>query len=379
MYNDVIKFVRDLYGQEGVIPLHAPIFSGNEKKYVNEAIDSTYVSSVGAFVDQFEKKFQEYTGAKKAVVTGNGTSALHAALSLLGVSHGDEVLTQALTFVATVNAVSYCGAHSVFIDSELSTLGMSPDSLETFLVKNAEVRGETCFNKVTGRRIMSCVPMHVFGHPVRIKEIVEICDRYKIPVIEDAAESLGSFLDGVHTGLYGKIGIFSFNGNKIITSGGGGMIVTQEEALGKRAKHITTTAKVPHQWEFYHDEVGFNYRMPNLNAALAVGQLERLPEFVENKRETARRYSDFFASKGIQFVMEPKGAKSNYWLNAIVLENKFERDTFLQETNKAGVMTRPIWVLMKDLPMYKDCQSTDLTVARNLCDRVVNIPSSVRM
>lgn len=379
MFSDVIGFIKDLYGQNGVIPLHAPLFIGNEKKYVNEAIDSTFVSSVGAFVNQFESEFAKYVGARTAVVTGNGTSALHAALHLMGVTDRDEVLTQALTFVATANAISYCGAEPVFVDSDYETLGMSPVSLEEFLHKYAEVREGICFNKMTERKIKACVPMHVFGHPVKIKEIVAICDRYGIPVIEDAAESLGSLYDGIHTGLFGKIGIFSFNGNKIITSGGGGMIVTQDEKLGKRAKHITTTAKVPHAWEFVHDESGFNYRMPNLNAALAMGQLEKLAFFVENKRETAQIYKDYFFKKGLHFVVEPKGARSNYWLNALLLKDRVERDSFLEETNSNGVMTRPIWTLMPDLPMYKNCLITDLSIARNLSDRVVNIPSSVRL
>ncbi|MFM6927919.1 MAG: LegC family aminotransferase [Bdellovibrio sp.] len=378
MFNDVIGFVRELYGQSGFIPLHAPVFSANEKKYVNEAIDSTFVSSVGAFVDQFEIEFAKYVGSKKAIVTSNGTSALHAALHLLGVGYNDEVLTQALTFVATANAIAYCGAHSVFLDSDTRTMGLSVESLECFLQTHAEVRAGVCFNKTTGRKIRACIPMHVFGHPVRIKDIVQLCDRYAIPVIEDAAESLGSLYEGTHTGLFGKVGVFSFNGNKIITSGGGGMIVTADEDLGRRAKHITTTAKIPHAWDFYHDEIGFNYRMPNLNAALALGQLEQLNVFLENKRQTAKLYQDFFGKKGIQFVTEPAGARSNYWLNAILLKDRQERDLFLKETNAQGVMTRPVWQLMPDLPMFKDTLKVDIPVARNLSDRLVNIPSSVR-
>lgn len=379
MFKEVIGFIKELYKDEKFIPLHAPIFAGNEKKYVNEAIDSTYVSSVGAFVDKFEHEFSKYVGVKRAVVTGNGTSALHAALHLLGVTYGDEVLTQALTFVATPNAVSYCGAHPVFLDSDPETLGLSLESLNTFLTSFAEVRDGACYNKKTGRRIRACLPMHVFGHPVKIEEIVNLCDKFQIPVIEDAAESLGSFYQGKHTGLFGKIGVFSFNGNKIITSGGGGMLVTNDETLGKRAKHLTTTAKVPHTWEFFHDEIGFNYRMPNLNAALIVAQLEQLPFFIENKRATASLYKEFFENKGIEFFTEPRKAKSNYWLNAILLKNRDERDLFLKETNQAGVMTRPVWNLMPDLPMYKSAHSEDLKVARSLADRIVNIPSSVRL
>ncbi|CAE79550.1 LegC family aminotransferase [Bdellovibrio bacteriovorus] len=379
MFSDVIAFIQDLYGSKSFIPLHAPIFTGNEKKYVIEAIDSTYVSSVGAFVDRFEVDFAKYVGAKKAVVTGNGTSALHAALHLLGVSRGDEVITQALTFVATPNAISYCGASPVFLDSDELTLGLSVTSLAEFLFQNAEVRGDFCYNKRTGNRIMACMPMHVFGHPVQIKEIVKLCDEYSIPVIEDAAESLGSEFEGRHTGLYGRIGVFSFNGNKIITSGGGGMLVTNDVDLGIRAKHLTTTAKVPHAWEFFHDEIGFNYRMPNLNAALIVGQLEQLPRFVRDKRETAQIYNSYFSHKGIEFVCEPFGAKSNYWLNAILLSSRSERDSFLNETNRSGVMTRPVWNLMPDLPMYRTNLCGDISVARMLSDRLVNIPSSVRL
>lgn len=379
MFKDTIEFIKGLYPGKDFISLHEPIFSGNEKKYVNEAIDSTFVSSVGKFVDRFENEFAKLVGEGKAIVTSNGTSALHAALHLLGVGPGDEVITQGLTFVATANAISYCGAAPIFIDSERSTLGMSPESLLTFLEKYTEVRAEGCFNKTSGKYIKVCVPMHVFGHPVRIDKIVEICDKYGIAVLEDAAEAAGSLYKGRHAGLFGKVGVYSFNGNKIITSGGGGLILTKDEEMGKRVKHLTTTAKRPHPWEFYHDEVGFNYRMPNLNAALAVGQLERLNEFVENKRATAIEYKDFFSKKGIEFVEEPEHARSNYWLNAVILESKRQRDQFLKETNESGVMTRPIWALMTELPMYQHCQSDELEVAKMLRDRVVNIPSSVRV
>lgn len=379
MYSDVIGFIRQIYGGKPFVGLHEPVFNGNERKYVVDAIDSTFVSSVGEFVNQFENQFAHYVGAKKAIVTSNGTSALHAGLHLLGVGPGDEVLTQALTFVATANAISYCGARSVFIDSELQSLGMCPESLTSFLEEYAEVRQGTCFNKTTGKAIKACVPMHVFGHPAKIGEIVAICEKYQIPVLEDAAESVGSLYKGVHTGLFGTLGVFSFNGNKIITSGGGGMIVTNDEALAKRAKHITTTAKVPHSWEFFHDEIGFNYRMPNLNAALALAQLEKLEDFVASKRQTAEMYAGFFKTKGIRFLQEPASARSNYWLNAIFLDNRKERDLFLEETNKNGVMTRPVWRLMTDLPMYKDCLSVELANARLIADTLVNIPSSVRL
>lgn len=379
MFDEVINYIRGLYPEKKNIALHEPLFIGNEKKYVMDAIDSNFVSSVGQYVDLFEKRFAEHIGAKKAVVTGNGTSALHAGLWLLNVRPGDEVITQALTFVATANAIAYCGAAPIFVDSDRETLGMSPDSLEEFLKAHAVVEGNVCRNRKTGKLIKACVPVHVFGHPVKIKKIIEICEKYAISVLEDAAESLGSLQDGVHTGLYGKIGVFSFNGNKIMTSGGGGVIVTQDLDLGVRAKHLTTTAKIPHAWEFDHDELGFNYRMPNLNAALALGQLEKLDEFVANKRETAQLYKSFFEKKGIEFITEPVGARSNYWLNAIILSNRNERDSFLEQTNKQGVMTRPVWKLMSDLVMYKDCQKDSLSMARDISNRLVNIPSSVRI
>jgi len=378
MFEDIVIFIKELYGNKDFIALHEPRFVGNERKYVLDAIDSTFVSSVGAYVNEFEKQFAHYVGAKCAIVTGSGTSALHAALHLLGVCENDEVLTQALTFVATANAISYCKAHPIFIDSDPKTLGLCPTSLEDFLSRNAQVRDNVCYNRVTGRKIKVCVPMHVFGHPVQIEEIIRICNSYRIDVLEDAAESLGSLWHGQHTGLFGKLGVSSFNGNKVITSGGGGMIMTQDEALGKKAKHLTTTAKIQHAWEIAHDELGFNYRMPNLNAALVLGQLEQVESFVADKRATAQIYQTYFGSKGIESFIEPKGARSNYWLNCIFLKNRNERDQFLEVTNKNGVMTRPIWTLMPDLMMYKDCQRTELAVARDLSDRIVNLPSSVR-
>lgn len=379
MFKDIVDFVKELYPDKKFVGLHEPIFSGHEKKYVLDAIDSTFVSSVGQYVNDFEKKFAEYTKANHAVVTGNGTSAIHAALHLLDVKPNDEVITQALTFVATANAISYCYAHPVFVDSDPQNLGMSVESLKSFLQENAVVENNRCINKKTKRMIKACVPMHVFGHPVKIDEIVKICDQYFIPVLEDAAESVGSLYKGTHTGLFGKMGVFSFNGNKIITAGGGGLIVTQDAEIGKRAKHITTTAKVPHKWNFVHDEMGFNYRMPNLNAALICAQLEKLESFVEDKRKTAAAYKEFFVRKGIPFLTEPPESRSNYWLNAIFLKDRQQRDLFLEETNSNGVMTRPVWELMCDLPMYKHCQTTDLKNARSIADRLVNLPSSVRL
>ncbi len=377
MYEEVINFIRELYKTDGFIPLHAPVFRGNEEKYVLDAIRSTFVSSVGVYVRKFEEKIAEYTGAKHAIATVNGTSALHVALLLSGVSPGDEVITQPLTFVATCNAIKYCGAEPVFVDVSLKTLGMCPDSLESFLNEFADLRGEYAYNKRTGRRIKACVPVHVFGHPVEIDKIIEICKRYNIDVIEDSAESLGSFYKNKHTGTFGKFGILSFNGNKIITTGGGGMILTNDEELAKKAKHITTTAKVPHTYEYFHDEVGYNYRMPNINAALGVAQLEQLENFLKIKMKIAQEYKIFFDKKGINFFTEPKDCRSNYWLNAIILESKKQRDEFLEITNKNSIQTRPVWTLMYKLPMYKNYFKVDTPNAEYIEERLVNIPSGV--
>lgn len=380
MYNNVIDFIRQTFQQpEGVVPLHAPCFIGNEKKYLNECIDSTFVSSVGKFVDRFEEMVAEYTGAKKAVVCVNGTNALHLAMLLGGVEQNDEVITQPLTFVATANAISYIGAHAVFLDVDLDTMGLSPVKMREWLKKNAEIKGGECFNKNTGRRIKACIPMHTFGHPVHLDELVEVCEDYHLNLLEDAAESIGSFYKGKHTGTFGKIGAISFNGNKTITTGGGGMLLFMDEELGKYAKHITTQAKVPHRWEFVHDHIGYNYRMPNINAALGCAQMEHLQEFVDNKRDLAQKYAAYFKNSDVTFFIEPAECKSNYWLNVVLLKDKSARDQFLEETNDAGVMTRPIWQLMNRLPMFKDCQCGDLSNAEWLEARVVNIPSSVRL
>ena len=377
MFKDVISFIQEIYKTKGFIPLHEPRFIGNEKKYLNECIDSTFVSSVGKFVDEFEAKIANYTGAKYAVATSNGTSALHIALILAEVKGDDEVITQPLTFVATCNAISYCGAKPLFIDVNKDTMGLSPSALKGFLDKNTIITNQQCINNKTGKVIKACVPMHTFGHPCRIDEIRVICDQYYINVIEDAAESLGSFYKDKHTGTFGQVGVMSFNGNKIITAGGGGCIVTDNEALAKQAKYLTTTAKVPHKWEYNHDMIGYNYRMPNLNAALMVAQLEQIDKFLLNKRELTNAYESFFSGADIKFIKEPKDSKSNYWLNAIILKDKQQRDLFLDETNSASVMTRPTWVLMNKLPMFKEAQCTDLTNAEWLEERVVNIPSSV--
>ena len=380
MYQDIVNYIQSVFQTDKFIPLHEPRFIGNEKKYLNDAIDSTFVSSVGKYVDRFEEMMREITGAKFAVATVNGTSALHIALKLVGVRSGDEVITSPLTFVATANAIFYCGAEPVFVDVEKSTLGLSPEAVSDFLEHHSiKSKDGFCYNRTTGKRISSCVPVHIFGHPCRIDEIVRICNEYNIPVVEDAAESLGSFYHQRHTGTFGNMGIYSFNGNKTVTCGGGGAIVTNDESLAKRAKHVTTTAKVHHPYEYVHDEVGYNYRLPNLNAALACAQLEQLEKFVENKRELAMKYSAFFSDLGICFFEEPTGARSNYWLNAIILDNLEDRDQFLDFTNKRGVMTRPIWRLLNKLTMFHSCQTDGLTNAEWLEERVVNIPSSARL
>jgi len=380
MYSEIIDFIRETFHTpEGFIPLHEPRFTGNEKKYVLDTIDSTFVSSVGAYVNRFEDMITEITGAKHAIAVVNGTCALHMAILLAGVKPDDEVITQPLTFAATVNAIKHAYGIPHFVDVDGDTMGMSPEALERRLSTIAVRREGVCYNKETGRRIAACIPMHTFGLPLRIDEIGVICEKYNIPLIEDAAESLGSFYKGKHTGTFGLLGTLSFNGNKTVTCGGGGAIFTDDGELAKKAKHLTTTAKVPHPWAFVHDEVGYNYRMPNLNAALACAQLEQLGAFVENKRELAVAYADFFRGKGISFVKEIEGARSNYWLMTILLQDRTQRDDFLAYSNENKVMTRPAWQLMNTLPMYNDCPAGDLSMAQRLADRIVNIPSSVRV
>ena len=375
----VINFIKSIYNKNKFIPLHEPRFLGNEKKYLNECIDSTFVSSVGKFVDEFENRIANYTGSKYAIATCNGTSALHTSLLLANVNKNDEVITQPLTFVATCNAISYCGAKVIFIDVDKDTMGLSPTELKFFLENNTKVKNKQCINNKTGKVIKACVPMHSYGHPCRIDEIKKICDDYYIFLIEDAAESIGSTYKGKHTGTFGQLGAISFNGNKIITGGGGGCIITNDKVLAEKAKYLTTTAKVPHKWDFNHDMVGYNYRMPNLNAALLVAQLENLNNFINNKRELANYYETFFSSTDYFFFKEPSNSKSNYWLNVILLKNRKQRDEFLDFTNKNGVMTRPTWRLMNELEMFKDCEGVDLKNAKYLEERVVNIPSSVRL
>lgn len=406
-YNLVIDFIRSLYPNRDFIPLHEPHFGGNEKKYLADCVDSTFVSSVGKYVDRFEEMIRDYTGAKYAIATVNGTAALHVALKLAGVQQGDLVITQPLTFIATCNAISYCGAEPVFVDIDRDTLGMSPESLEAWLAANTVTEDGACYyngvhelhefhelNKVADRKsrqiseisvisgqkkISACVPMHTFGHPCRIDRIVEICERYHIPVVEDSAESIGSYYKGQHTGTFGKLGILSFNGNKTITTGGGGMIITNDDELGPLAKHITTTAKKSHPWKFEHDMVGFNYRLPNVNAALGCAQMERIKDILVNKRETAKAYREFFAQIAeIDFVSEPQDSISNYWLNVILLKNLEEREAFLKQSNDSKTMTRPAWILMNELEMFKKSMTSDLNVSMEIANRLVNISSSVR-
>ena len=377
MNKELIAFFRDKFNTNEFIPLHIPTFIGNEKKYLNECIDSTFVSSVGPFVDKFEQLMNQITKTKKTTAVVNGTAGLQLALRLVGVKKNDEVITQALTFVATANAIAYNNAHPIFLDVDLDTMGLSPNAVDDFLEEFGELREDGCYNKKTGRKIAACMPMHTFGFPVHLDELLIVCNRWKIPLIEDAAESLGSEYKGKPTGSFGEVGVFSFNGNKIVTSGGGGAITTNNIELGERAKFLTTTAKEPHPYEYVHNELGYNFRMPNINAALACAQLEQLKFFLENKRTLAKEYKTFFDSQGMNFRTENRNTKANYWLMCIELENKKERDLFLKETNKAQVMTRPIWQLMNRLPMYKNCQMDELINSLFLEERIVNIPSSV--
>ena len=379
MIQNTISFIQDTFKTRGFIPLHAPVLSGKEKKNVMETLDSTFVSSVGAFVDKAEHMMAQISQTQKAVAVVNGTSGLQIALQLAGVKRNDEVITQALTFVATANAIHYTGAEPVFLDVDLDTMGLSPKAIQVFLETYAEKRETGTFNKKTGRRISACVPMHTFGFPVHLEALMNICNQWNIPVVEDAAESLGSYYHGKHTGSFGQLGVFSFNGNKIVTCGGGGMIVTQQEDLGKLGKHLTITAKVPHPYEYVHDHVGYNFRMPNLNAALVCAQLEQIDAFLENKRQLAQQYIQFFEGQSIQFRTELPNTQANYWLMCVELANLEERNAFLKATNEAKVMTRPIWQLMYRLNMYQHCFRDDQTNAEFLEERIVNIPSSVRV
>lgn len=381
MYNPLIQFIRNTFKiEKDFIPLHEPRFIGNERKYVLDAIDSTFVSSIGKYVTKFEEMMCKITGAKHCIATVNGTNSIHLSLVLAGVKSGDEVLTQALTFIATANGISYANATPHFVDVDKETLGMSPKKLDKYLTEIAELRNGECYNKITNKRISACVPMHSFGLPLDIEELVKVCNKYNIVIIEDAAESLGSYYKGKHTGTFGLLGVFSFNGNKTVTAGGGGAIITNDDAIAKRAKHLSTQAKIAHKWEYKHDEIGYNYRMPNLNAALVCAQLEQLPAYIENKRQLSDLYYSFLkGNEHIKLIREKANTKSNYWLNAVILNDSVARDNFLRETNEAGIMTRPIWTLMNKLVMFKNSPKSDLSNSEWLEDRVVNITSSVRI
>lgn len=376
--DQLVKFVQAHYETTEFIPLHEPRFTGKEKEYLLDTIDSTFVSSVGAYVDKAEEMIAKVANTDKAIAVVNGTAALHVALRLAGVKHGDEVLTQALTFVATANAVAYNNANPVFLDVDLDTMGLSPISVNSFLEEYGEKRADGCYNKKTGKRISACLPMHTFGFPAHLNELLNICNAWNIPVVEDAAESIGSTYHSRPTGSYGHYGTYSFNGNKVITSGGGGAILTNDKDSASLVKHITTTAKLPHSYEYDHDVLGYNYRMPNLNAALICAQLEQLNSFLISKRTLAKKYEVFFEEVGIKFRKENPNTMANYWLMCVELANKKERDDFIIETNAKGIMTRPIWKLMYKLPMYKHCFRDSQRNAEFLEDRIVNIPSSVK-
>lgn len=377
MSKKLIQFIRDTYETNEFIPLHVPTFSGNEKQYVGNTIDSTFVSSVGKYVDEFEQSIESYTGSAKAVAIVNGTAALHTALYMAGVKANDLVITQALTFVATCNALYHMGAEPIFVDVSRTCLGLCPKATEDYLQEFARINdaGE-CEHKVTGQRIRAVVPMHTFGHPVELDELLDVCTRWHLLLVEDAAESLGSFYKARHTGTLGDFSAISFNGNKVITTGGGGMVLCRDVEAGARTKHVTTTAKVPHPYEFYHDEAGFNYRMPNLNAALGCAQMEMLPNFLKAKRALAHSYGDFFTGTDYQFVLEPDYAESNYWLNAVICQDLDSRNSLLEIANESGVMTRPVWKLMHRLPMFENALRGDLSVSEWLESRLVNLPSS---
>ena len=377
MFDRLVSFIRDQYRTDEVIPLHAPVFNGRERELLLDTIDSTFVSSVGKYVDRFEADIATLTSSPSAVAVMNGTAGLHVALELVGVAPGDLVVTQSLTFVATCNAISYCNAEPLFIDVDRKTLGLSPTALEAWLSEHAFIDDDgDCRTRVGHRRVKACLPMHTFGHPVDIDALIAVCERWCLILVEDAAESLGSYYKGRHVGTFGKIGVLSFNGNKIITTGGGGMLLT-DEVTGRRAKHLTTTAKLPHSYEFVHDAVGYNYRLPNLNAALGCAQLEQLPSFLASKRALAGRYSEFFKGSDLQFIAEPEGCYANYWLNGVICQDSAQRDALLKSTNDAGVTTRPIWRLMTRLPMFVAALRGPLDNAEWLEERVVNLPSSV--
>ncbi len=375
---NALRALRTVLGP-GSFTLHEPVFNGKESSYLGECINSTYVSSVGPFVDRFEFDLEEYTGAKHAIATVNGTAALHVALLLAGVEPDDEVLIPSLSFVATANAVSYCGAVPHFVDCNEATLGLDATALREWLLSTTEKISGFTTNRTTGRRISAIVPMHTFGHPCDIDEILAVAQEFKLALVEDAAESLGSWFEGKHAGTFGLLGALSFNGNKIITTGGGGAILTDNPELALRAKHLTTTAKVPHRWGYVHDEIGFNYRLPNINAALGCAQLEQLPEFLASKRRLFDRYSDAFSGlDGVKIFHEPTGRASNYWLQTLILdqEDAVQRDAILETSNDSGVMTRPTWTLLHKLAPYADCPRAPLPISESLEMRIINVPSS---
>jgi len=378
---EIVRYIRQVYNKPfGNVPLHSPVFIGNEKKYLLRCIDSTFVSYLGEFVLEFEKSISEYTGAKYSIAVVNGTSALQMALMSVGVKKNTEVITQALTFVATANAIFHAGGIPVFVDVDSDTLGMSPQSLKRFLYENCSLNDSgKCINKFTNNTISACVPVHVFGHPCKIDEIVSICENWNIPVVEDAAESLGSFYKGIHTGCFGKLGIFSFNGNKIVTTGGGGIIITDDRDLADSIRHLITTAKISHPYEIIHNKTGFNLRMPNVNAAVGLAQMEQINYFLKNKRELSELYCGFFKSIGIEYFKQSENSLSNYWLNSIAFNNITERNAFLEYSNNNDVSTRAVWKLMSDLEMYSECINDGLENSKSIYQRFVNIPSSVRI
>ncbi len=378
-FSALLQGIRDIcaVNKEDFLPLHAPVFKGREREYILDTIESTFVSSVGKFVDNFEEKLCKITGAKYAVACANGTGALQVALRLAGVCDQDLVITQSLSFVATANAIHLCGGEPVFLDVDRNTMGLSHKAVQNFLETQCSMKNGFCYHNRTQKKVAACVPMHTFGHPCEIVKICDLCVEWNIPVVEDSAEALGSYHDNRHCGTFGKLGVLSFNGNKIITTGGGGAILTHDDTLGPLAKHITTTAKLPHKWKFYHDMVAWNLRLPNLNAALGCAQLEQLSHFLEVKRQRAKEYGRLFASTKFEFVAEPKQTQSNYWLCAILAENQAQRDSFLEASNAQGVMTRPAWELLHTLPMYAHCLSDELSVSKDIAVRLINIPSGM--
>lgn len=384
MIDQFIKFVQELYGTTDFIPLHVPAFSQTDKDAVLDVVDSTFVSSVSDYVGKFEKQLSDFTGAKYIIPVVNGTSAIHLSLHALGVDESCEVLTQSLTFVATCNAISYTKAEPVFIDIDIDTMGLSPTAVAAFLDEHAEIRDDGyTYNKVSNKRIAACVPMHTFGHPLRIQELVAICNKWSIAVVEDAAEALGSYVlnsnqEQQHCGTFGQLGVLSFNGNKVITTGGGGAVMTNDQALAKRLRHLSTTAKIAHQWEYIHDEVGFNYRLPGLNAALGFSQMQQLPTFLQDKRQIADQYLQWASDVGVDMVGARDKTVPNFWLNAILLTDRENRDRFLEQTNKQGVMTRPVWQPMDRLTQFSHAQKGQLSNTDSIMNRLVNIPSSCR-